>query len=107
MNKLFLKKEYSKILYIFPKDQQLKKDYLVFRVLKTLKPDVYELYLKKNDSIQKQGIALIQNIDLSHKVAEYSKNQDELYMKCKFNKYFNKWVPYEKTTELISSVKDL
>lgn len=102
-----MKKEYSKILYIFPKGKQFKKDYLVFRVLKTLKPDVYELYLKKNDSIQKQGIALIQNIKLSHQMADYSKGEDDLYMKCKFNKDFNKWVPYEKTNELISSVQDL
>jgi len=105
--------DYSNILYIFKENDSVKlvekpkKNTKCFRIMKTMKPDVYELYLKKNDSIQKQGVALIQNIKLSHQMAEYSKEEDELYMKCKINKDFNKWVPYEKTNELISSVQDL
>lgn len=102
-----IKKEYSKILYLFQKQQKIKKDYLVFRILKTLKPDVYELYLKKDDSIQKEGIALVQNIKMSHLLSLSFQEEKEVYMKCRMNQHFNKWEPFEKTNELISTVKDL
>lgn len=102
-----MKVEYSKILYIFPKDHKIKKEYVVFRILQTLKPDVYELYLKDNDSIQKIGIALVQTIENSHNLSNYFKEDEEVYVKCKLNQSFNKWEPFQKTTELISSIQDL
>ena len=102
-----LKVEYSKILYLFPKDHKIKKEYLVFRILQTLKPDVYELYLKDNDSIQKIGIALVQTIENSHNLSNYFKEDEEVYVKCRLNQSFNKWEPFQKTSELISSVQDL
>lgn len=102
-----LRKEYSKILYLFPKQQKNKKDYLVFRLLKTLKPDVYELYLKKDDSIHKKGIALVQNIKMSHLLSQSFQEEKEVYMKCRMNEHFNKWEPFEKTTEQISTINDL
>ena len=36
--------------------------------MKTLKTDVYELYLKDGDNLVKKGVALIQNTELSHKI---------------------------------------
>lgn len=102
-----MKVEYSNILYLFPKDFKINKEYLVFRILQTLKPDVYELYLKNNDSIQKIGNALVQTIKNSHNLVNYFKEDEEVYVKCKLNKSFNKWEPFEKTNELISSINDL
>ena len=129
-----VKSEYSKILYLFlrnqnaphissvtkkkssvkdksVKDKSVKdksdKKYRVFRLLKTLKPDVYELYLKENDSLQKIGIALVQTIELSHKLSEYCRSSGEIYVKCRFNNEFKKWEPFEKTTESPSTVQDL
>ena len=98
-----LKLEYSKILYLFPKEQSIKqqsikqqtikKNYLTIRIMKTLKPDVYELYLKNNDNLSKQGIALIQTTELSHKMLALFKEKDmndEIHVKCKFNIFWDK-----------------
>ena len=84
-----------------------KKDYSVFRLLKTLKPDVYELYQQDDDSLQKKGIALVQTIELSHKLADYCRSSGEIYVKCRFDRDFKKWEPFERTTESPSTVQDL
>lgn len=108
-----LKTNYSKILYLFPQDKILKnnnlvkKNYKTFRIMKTLKPDVYELYLKDNDSLSKQGIALVQTIKISHLLVSLFKDKsqhDEVFVNCKLNDNFNKWEPYESTNENISSI---
>ena len=78
--------------------------------MKTLKPDVYELYLKDDDNLIKHGIALVQTIKRSHELVSYfeNKNQfDEVFVKCKLNQNFNKWDPFELSNEPISSSKDL
>ena len=130
-----VKVEYSKILYLFLRNQNAnqeksvshtknntknntknkvvkenhakKKDYSVFRLLKTLKPDVYELYQQDDDSLQKKGIALVQTIELSHKLSEYCRSSGEIYVKCRFDRDFKKWEPFERTTESPSTVQDL
>jgi len=67
-----------------------------FRIVKTMKPDVYELYLSKNEDLIKQGIALVQTTLLSHKLSDWfhSKEFDDVIkVECKYNEYFNKWEP--------------
>ena len=125
------KTKYSKILYLIPRDKMIqggnqykkshetksqgtkiigksiKKNYQTFRIMKTLKPDVYELYLKDNDSLSKQGIALVQTIDTSQFLITLFKDKgqcDEVYVNCKLDENFNKWEPYESTKENISSI---
>jgi len=120
-----LRVDYSNILYIIPKDDSLihnksvsgndapkvkspvikkaaggkkmgKKDTKCFRIVKTMKPDVYELYLSKNDDLVKQGIALVQTTLLSHSLSEWfhSKEFDDVIkVECKYNEYFKKWEP--------------
>ena len=115
-----LRVDYSNILYIIPKDgslihksvvddMTLKKKPLVkvvnkiqdketkcFRILKTMKPDVYELYLSKNEDLIKQGIALVQTTLLSHQLSDWfhSKEFDDVIkVECKYNEYFTKWEP--------------
>ena len=133
-----LRTSYSKILYLFPKDNNkyhakkqsvkkvikgsqkevqkvvqkevVQKDYLTFRIMKTLKADVYELYLKDEDNLKKQGIALVQSIHMSHQLVSYFKNKnqlDEVYVKCKKNPRFKKWEPYELSHEPISNVTEI
>ena len=121
-----LRTDYSNILYLLPRENNkfIKKDNKVnhsikqekvkpkkvnkekvFRIIKTLKPDVYELYLKKNDNFIKKGNALIQNISLSHKLLSYfEKNEptEEIKVKCEYNKDFKKWYPICLTKENIS-----
>ena len=78
--------------------------------MKTLKPDVYELYIKDDDNLIKHSTALVQSIKRSHELVSYfeNKNQfDEVLVKCKFNENFKKWDPFELSNETISSTKDL
>ena len=75
--------------------------------MKTLKPDVYELYQQDDDSLQKKGIALVQTIELSHKLSDYCRSSGEIYVKCRFDRDFKKWEPFERTTESPSTVQDL
>ena len=135
-----LRTTYSKILYLFPNDsnnlkiknhqkidkqssakklpkveaqvmkKKVKKDYLTFRIMKTLKSDVYELYLKDEDNLKKQGVALVQTTHMSHQLFSYfeNKNQlDEVYVKCKKNPRFRKWEPYELSHETISNITEI
>lgn len=119
-----LKTEYSKILYLFSKDQSLIKNYgnnkenkshvkrkkTIFRIMKTLKPDVYELYLKEGNNLVKQGNALVQTIETSHKILEFFKDKDpmdEIKVECELNINFNKWVPICPSKGEITSVYDL
>lgn len=71
-----------------------------FRIMKTLKPDVYELYSKDGDNLIKHGIALVQNIKISHfliSLFEHKNQCDEVFVKCKMNSHFNKWEPINDT----------
>ena len=107
--------DYSNMLYLFPREnkkiiQKSVKKKTVFRIMKTMKPDVYELYLKDDDNLIKKGTALVQNIDLSHKLFEYFENKeqtDEVKVECKFDEKFQKWIPICKTDDEISSIYDL
>lgn len=98
-----LRVDYSNILFIFKKESnpvpvktEHKKQTKCFRLMKTMKPDVYELYLSKNDSLMKQGIALVQTTVLSHSLLSWfhGKAFDEpTFVECKYNEFFSKWEP--------------
>jgi hypothetical protein len=78
--------------------------------MKTMKPDVYELYLKDEENLVKKGIALVQTTELSHKLFSFFENKNqmnEVKVKCKLNEEFGKWVPLELSQNEISSVYDL
>ena len=111
--------DYSNILYLFPKDDKLnnlpqqKQDIKIdentkiFRIMKTMKPDVYELYLNDEDNLVKKGIALVQNTELSHKLFSYFENKtqmDEVKVECKLDTNFNKWKPICLSDKEISQV---
>ena len=96
--------DYSNILYLFPKENSLiqqnniidDKKTKCFRIMKTMKPDVYDLYLNDGDDIIKQDIALVQTRELSHMLLSYFDDKDfdnEIFIECKFNDNFNKWEP--------------
>ncbi len=97
-----LRVDYSNILYIFPKESNLGKTKDIvkttkcFRIMKTLKPDVYDLYLMDNGNMIKKDIALVQTISLSHILLDYfnDKNYDDIILvDCKYNESFKKWEP--------------
>ena len=108
-----LKPSYSKILYLFKENdmksvKKEKKNTLVFQIQKTLKRDVYELYLQGPNNIVKQGIACIPNLKCSQMVRHlFSEPCDELKVECKYNDKFKKWEPLQKTTESMSTVDEV
>ena len=107
-----LRVDYSNILYIFPRvhihksqqsqqsqqsqHSQQSQNLKCFRIMKTMKPDVYELYLSKDDSLMKHGIALVQTTLLSHTLLIWfqdKKFDDVVLVLCKYNDFFKKWEP--------------
>lgn len=107
-----LKPEYSKMLYLidklYNKSQNINTHKVnkkiqheksnrnnTFRLVKTAKPDVYDLYKKSTDNEYiREGILLVQTMKESHLLAEYFRNKnctDEVLIECDYNNYFNKW----------------
>jgi len=110
-----LKTSYSKILYLF-KDNDYKKvnstnkKYISFRVIQTVKPDVYELYLynEQKTNIQKHSYASIPDIQTSQWIKELTDTNQEAIVECKFNPLFKKWTPIKEGNQLdtLLDVKD-
>ena len=77
-----------------------------FRIMKTMKPDVYELYLSDGENLIKKGIALIQTTSLSHLILSYFKGTSydtEILVDCEYNHNFNKWAPIKQSSGPIDS----
>jgi hypothetical protein len=68
---------------------------VVFRILKTESPDIYNLYCLNGDELIKDSIALIPNIKISQKMYHLFKNNNKLdvNMECKFSNVFERWIP--------------
>ena len=95
-----LKTSYSKILYLlkeqdYKKVNYINKDLITFRVLKTVKPDIYELYLynEPRSNIIRHSYASIPNIKISEWLKELIESKEECIVECKYNQRFRKWVP--------------
>jgi hypothetical protein len=106
---------YSNILYMFS-EEDIEDIYsiteenkrLVFRIIKTMKSDVYELYLKAKDNIQKIGYAYISNYEKSKYIKElFDNNENEINVDCKYNNFFKKWEVLEETKNRINHINDL
>ena len=71
---------------------------VVFKVLKTFIPDIYNLYCFDINSTNliKHSIALIPNIKISYNLFNTFNSKPNnlgLNMECKFSKIFEKWIP--------------
>jgi hypothetical protein len=109
-----LKCSYSKILYLFKEgDLQInkvkkeRKNTLIFMIQKTMKRDVYDLYLQGTTNIVKHGIACIPNLKCSQLIRELFKEEGTVHVECTFNEKFKKWEPLGKTMEPMSKVEDI
>ena len=72
------------------------KSYAVFKILKTDKPDIYQLYLLEKKQPKLHGIALIPNIKISKMMRLIFKdNQLNCKMRCTYSKIFERWIPKE------------
>ena len=104
--------KYAKILYLFKENElkQKKKDTsstLIFKIQKTLKRDVYDLYLQGPNNIVKHGIACVPNLKCSQMLRELFNNFEDINIECKYNHKFKKWQPIKKTSEPVSLVSDV
>jgi hypothetical protein len=106
-----LRCSYSKILWMFPRDNPTHKftetlrpkktiestnDTEIFRIIRTLKPDVYELYRVNEDELEKVGVALVQKIDTSRMLEKLFRGRgpcEEVRVPCDYNPRFKKWEP--------------
>ena len=102
-----LKTSYAKILYMFNDDEYKKSNYknkttINFKIVKTIKPDVYELYLNNEtkSSIIKHSYATIPNIKTSLWLKELFDQKEDIIVECKLNKRFNKWAPIKETNTM-------
>tara|TARA_B100000686_G_scaffold304186_1_gene341621 strand:- start:225 stop:1181 length:957 start_codon:yes stop_codon:yes gene_type:complete len=110
-----LKTSYSKILYLL-KDKDYKqvnsvnKSLISFRIIKTVKPDIYELYLfnEQRSSIIKHSYASVKNIEKSQWLKNLTDSNDECIVECKFNPLFKKWEPVKEgsSVDTVIDVKD-
>ena len=77
-------------------------------IQKTLKRDVYELYLQGPNNIVKQGIACVPNLKCSQMLRDlFNQSNDELIVECKFNPKFKKWEPIQRANDNMSLVSDV
>jgi len=105
--------DYSNILYIFKEKDSVKlvekpkKTTKCFRIMKTMKPDVYELYGLKSDILTKIGIALVQTTLLSHSIISWFQGKEfdsEILVECKYNEFFKKWEPISLSEECVDEI---
>lgn len=73
-------------------------DNVVFKILKTDIPDIYNLYCLESSTanLVKYGIALVPNIRISHYLYNGFKgnaNSLDQRVECRFSKIFEKWTP--------------
>tara|TARA_Y100000590_G_scaffold315437_1_gene356732 strand:+ start:1112 stop:2068 length:957 start_codon:yes stop_codon:yes gene_type:complete len=108
-----LKTSYSKILYLFKEDDYKKinttnKKFVSFRIIKTVKPDVYELYIfnEQKTGLHKHSYASIPDIQTSKWMKHLTDSKEECIVECKYNTLFQKWMPIQESTT-IDSILDI
>jgi hypothetical protein len=70
--------------------------YCKFLVKSTEIPDIYELYCRSaTGNIEKHSYASIPNMSTSLMMRNLFPGKSSLVMRCKYNKIFKKWYPYE------------
>lgn len=81
----------------FEKEVKIEANNVVFKILKTEIPDIYNLYcLEENGNLFKHSIALVPNIRISHYLFNTFTNNGNLLgmnVECKYSKIFEKWTP--------------
>ena len=80
------------------KKSQIGENNMVFKVLHTDMPDVFNLYIYNEDKTEliKYDNALVPNMKTSkylYKIFKNNKNSIDICMECRFSSIFKKWVP--------------
>lgn len=110
-----MKPSYSKILYLLKENDYKKvnstnKKLINFRIIQTVKSDIYELYIynENKTSIIKHSYASIPNIKTSRWLKDLTDTKEECFVECKFNDIFSKWTPVREvsTLDTVLDIKD-
>ena len=72
----------------------------IFRLKKTDKTEIYELYCNNRNEEYKYGLACIPNLRTSKFVKKSLENTDEIIVRCKYNTKFNKYEPILKIDDI-------
>ena len=110
-----LKTSYAKILYLlkdndYQQVNSVSKSLISFRIIKTVKADIYELYLynEQRSSIIKHSYATVTNTEKSQWLKDLTERNDECIVECKYNTLFKKWEPVKEgsAVDTVIDVKD-
>ena len=80
------------------------KENITFMIRNTDKSDIYNLYCLDNDEIKKYGIAWINSLKISKKIAKGFRNKDSYNVSCKYSKEMEKWYPVEITEDRVDTL---
>ena len=94
-------------------NNKLEKTTCRFLINSTLMPDIYELYAKSNNNIEKYSYASVPDIDTSNflknilidsdineDIDSKIKNNKAVYVECNYHKLFKKWIPFKKVDSM-------
>ena len=110
-----LKPELSDKLFKPEKNRpKLEKTTCRFLIIPTQMPDIYELYCKSSNDIEKYSYASVPDIetsnflkniigdkyDFSEDINTKIKNDNVIYVECNYHKVFKKWIPYKKVDSM-------
>jgi hypothetical protein len=94
------------------RSNKLEKTTCKFLINSTPMPDIYELYVKSNNSIEKYSYAGVPDIDTSNflkslfinidnsDVNTKISNNNAIYVECNYHKVFKKWIPFKKADNM-------
>ena len=74
-------------------NDEIEKQYFTFLVKLTKLPNIYKLYINKNNKIVRYSIAKIDTLENAEYMRNIFKEKKEYFMECYYYKDFSKWVP--------------
>lgn len=98
-NQLFIYKENNKNVV---KKKEIKKENTTdesrtFEIRTTMQPEIYDLYKKNKETgeMVRFEVAHVSGLKASRLLKAMFDTKDKVYVKCLFNKKFNKWEPFQ------------
>lgn len=83
------------------------REFVTFMIRKTDKSDIYNLYCLEDDDIKKYGIAWIDSLRTSKKIAKNFKQKDSFNIQCVYSKEMDKWRPVNITEDRIDTLETI
>ena len=83
---------------LIKKQDEINKEFksLTFQIKSTIQPEIYDLYYKNDtNELIKFDTARVANLKSSKLISKLFKENDNVFVNCKFNPKFAKWEPFE------------